>query len=400
MISVDEALQHLASAARTKDVETLPLAEARGRILGETVAAMHSQPEQAVSAMDGYAVRFADLASHETLDVVGDSPAGHPFAGDCPQGGAVRVFTGSVVPPSADHVVIQEDVCREGDVIRITQPQGAPRNLRAAGIDFSEGQVMARAGETLDGFHITAIASAGHGSATVYMRPRVGIIANGDELRLPGEARGTGDVICSTPFGLIPLIESWGGAAHFVGIASDNPASIIEKIRQCDGDDVLLPIGGASVGDHDHMRDAFAAEGWETIFQKIAVKPGKPTWFSAKADRRTLGLPGNPASALVCAILFLKPLIFAMTGRDVGQALQWRGAPVDEGLAENGGRESFLRARRHVDEAGRIRLTPMPNQDSSLITPFLKADVLIRRPRHAPAIAGGSDETVPYIEII
>ena len=400
MISVDDAVASICAKARARTTETLSLSEANERVLAQTVRAQHSQPANPVSAMDGYAVRFEDINSHQTLEVVAEAPAGNPFDGRCENGQAIRVFTGSVIPEGADHVVIQEDVERNGTTLRIVEPQSQPRNIRAAGIDFSEGDVMGAPGDLLGGFRITAIASAGHGKIDVFRRPRIGIIANGDELKEPGQPLSTGDVVCSTPYGLMPLIKSWGADAHFTGIAADRPEAIAEKIGLCADDDVLLPIGGASVGDHDHMRSTFSAQGWETVFQKIAVKPGKPTWFAEKDAQLTLGLPGNPSSALVCAILFLKPLIYAMTGRSPDKAHAWGRAEISGDLRANGGRESFLRARKLLSDDGRIKLEPASNQDSSLITPFLEADVLIRRPPNAPAISAESTETVPFVEIV
>ena len=397
MISVDEAMKIITSQDFDHRGETVSLWQALGRVLAENVAATRHQPPYAASAMDGYAVRIEDLASGKGLQVIGEAPAGRPFDGRCETGTAVRVFTGSVVPEGADHVVIQEDVRREDGQIFVTAPQAGGRNIRSAGVDFKSGDVLVKAGTKLNAFHLTALASANRLDVKVVKRPTVVMIANGDELRMPGDALEPSSIICSTPFGLSPLIETWGGEAQFAGIATDSRKAISERVSAFEHADILIPIGGASVGDHDHMRDVFADSGWEKVFEKVAVKPGKPTWFSKKNGKFVLGLPGNPASSLVCAHLFLKPLLYAFTGRTDGPAHVWNSARLKSDLQGNGPREGFLRGRTEVTE-GELRLAPSSRQDSSLVTPFLDSDCLIRRLPNAAA-AKANDELITYLKL-
>ena len=389
MITVEQAISRLMDMAPTPGTETVGLELALGRTLSASVIARLSQPPERMSAMDGYALRFEELESTNSFILVGESAAGSPFSGTVDIGQCVRVFTGSVIPDGCNHVVIQEDVDRRGDQVSVTSTYSAPGNIRAAGIDFKSGEVLQETGQLIDAFTLTAIAAANIAEVTVATRPVVGVIANGDELRMPGDAELVSDIVCSTQFGLSGLIADWGADYRFLGIARDDPAHIQDIIASGSKCDVLVTLGGASVGDHDHMRRTFAEAGFEERFSKVAVKPGKPTWAGLLKQQPVLGLPGNPASALVCAHLILKPLIFKMTGRDPDAAQRITYARLSHGVRANGPRDAFQRAKRSVDNEGQCWVELMPSQDSSLITPFLRSNVLVRLPSNSPAKEAG-----------
>ncbi|WP_373006310.1 molybdopterin molybdotransferase MoeA [Hyphomonas sp.] len=384
LISVDEALALLAQHALTLPVQTIPLAAALGARLATPVTAKVSRPPAAVSAMDGYAVQLSDVgAPGARLRVIGDAPAGRPFAGTVGKGDALRIFTGSVIPEGADHVVIQEDVDRNDDTLVCHKAYDTAQFVRAIGIDFAEGDELLSAGCLVGPAGLSIAAAANHGTLSIYRRPRVGILANGDELREPGSALEPGQIVNSNPEGLGALIRQWGGEPVDLGVADDAMDSIRTRIGAAPGIDIFLPVGGASVGDHDLMRPAFADAGFTPVFEKVAVKPGKPTWFSTRGDRRVLGLPGNPASAFVCAHLFLRPLI------EGGMRRALLNARSVSALPGPGRRETYLRACVHADTDGVLSVEAAVNQDSSLIRPFLTANALIRRLADAPPVAAG-----------
>ena len=387
MISRIEALQHIAAMPPIDEVESIPLQAGIGRTLAEPVVARHTHPPENMSAMDGYATRIEDCTLGNSLAVIGEAAAGHPFGGTIGAGACVRVFTGSVIPDGADHVIIQEDVERTGDKITIRHPQGPSRHIRAAGVDFQSGDVLIPEGQRLSARQLSICAAANLADLQAYRPPRVALLANGDELRPPGSELGPGQIIASNEYSLTALIEAWGGSVINLGIAPDDPAEIRSRIESADQADVFVPVGGASVGDHDHMKTVFADLGFEPVFSKVAVRPGKPTWMSRGANQLVLGLPGNPASALVCAHLFLKPLLARLLG---GAELETRiPAALQAPLRANGARESFLRGRIDFSESGARVVTPAGNQDSSLLSPFVTANVLIHRAVNAPACALG-----------
>ena len=379
MITRDEAQILMLHDVACVERETVPISQAEGRVSARPVTARISQPPAPMSAMDGYALRHSEAHEGEVLDVVGDAPAGAPFLGDVGPGEAVRVFTGSVVPAGADHVVIQEDVALYDGEIHITAPQPSPCNIRRAGIDFTQGDVLIEAGRRLGPAELAVAAAANYAELEVRRRPRVALLANGDELRPPGSDLAVGDIVCSTPFGLAPLIRAWGGEPIDLGVAEDSVASIHEHLERAGDVDIIIPLGGASVGDHDHMRAAFLEKGLELLIEKVAVKPGKPTWYGRFEETRVLGLPGNPASGLVCAYLFLKPLLYVLTGRSVQAAAPIRVARLASPIEANGRRETFLRAHLDYAEDGSLWVEPAGNQDSSLLVPFLSANALIQR---------------------
>lgn len=387
MISRAEALQHIASVIPITDTERIAIQAGVGRTLAQPVIAQHTQPPDRMSAMDGYAVRLVDCVAGHSLNVIGEAAAGHPYVGAVASGECVRVFTGSVVPSGADHVIIQEDVEREGSTIIVSETPSSARHIRAAGIDFNAGDVLIPNGFRLAARQLSICAAANLAEIEVRRAPRIALLANGDELRPPGSTLEPGQIIASNEYSLTALIEAWGGCVENIGIAPDDPAEIRARIEAAGAVDVFVPVGGASVGDHDHMKTVFADLGFETIFSKVAVRPGKPTWMSRSGDRLVLGLPGNPASALVCAHLFLKPLIASLLGAEELQTTI--PAALQAPLNANGRRESFLRGRLSYSETGERMVMPASDQDSSLLSPFVTSNVLIHRPVDAPALRTG-----------
>jgi len=384
LISVDEALAAIIANPLPRVTVSAPLAECLGARLAETLLARTTLPPAAASAMDGYAVRLADVRTPGArLRVIGEAPAGRPFAGTVQSGEAVRIFTGAELPPGADTIVIQEDVDRDDAVIVCRTAYETNCHVRPAGLDFRAGDALIAQGSLLGAPELAIAAAANHGALPIWRRARVAILANGDELHAPGQDLPHGAIVSSNPYALGALISQWGAQPQDLGIAADSPDAIMARLRAARAADVIVPIGGASVGDHDYMRAAFAASGFETIFEKIAVRPGKPTWFARRGDQLALGLPGNPASALVCAHLFLRTLL-------TGQAPAYVPARLAEPLPANGPREAFLRARAHLGEVGALIASAAPNQDSALLTPFLWANCLIRRPAGAAPLAPGA----------
>jgi molybdopterin molybdotransferase len=388
MASVEQALQLIAEHARIRAMpsETVPLSQAVGRRLAEPVFAQVSQPPADVSAMDGYAVKFTDMKMGASLKVIGESRAGQPFPGGVKPGEALRIFTGAHVPQGADHILIQEDAKREGDQVTVTFAQPAAGNIRRKGLDFKEGDELIPAGHVIAEGAISLAAAANAARVLVRKAPRIGVLANGDELVEPGSQLGPGQIVNSIQPALMALIRRWGAEPVDLGLAHDDEADVRRRIdTPCD---VVVPIGGASVGDYDVVRTAFAADGFTPIFEKVAVKPGKPTWFSEHSKRLALGLPGNPAAAMVTAQLFLRPLIDALTSADPSPRPPQR-ARTASPLPAAGNREEYLRAVLSIGVDGAARVAAAENQDSSLLSPFLTANALIRRPPGAPPAAAG-----------
>lgn len=394
LISVDDALALLASHAPGQAVEDLPIADCQGlRLAGDLIARV-SRPPADASAMDGYAVRLEDVReAGAALTVIGEAPAGAPYAGSIGKGEAVRIFTGGEVPGGADHIVIQEDTSRDGDTVICTESYKSAEYVRPAGLDFSEGNVLLTRDTELGAVELALAAAGNISHLPVFRRLRVGILANGNELKPPGSKLGPGEIVNSNPVGLAALIRDWGGDPVDLGTAEDTLASISAHIENADDIDISLPVGGASVGDHDLMRPAFAEAGFTPIFEKVAVRPGKPTWFSMRGNARVLGLPGNPASAFVCAHLFLKPLV-------TGRPHDFKRARLVSDLSSNGPREHFMRAAVRLDENGQLVAEPASNQDSSLISPFLSSGGLLRRKPNSPALGAGEHVDVLMIKSV
>ncbi len=392
MISVEEALAIILDGVDALDPETIAIGDCANRTAASDIVAEITQPPFAASAMDGYAVRAVDANKGGRLMVIGEAPAGAPFAGKVGAGEAVRIFTGGVVPDGADHIVIQEDVARDGDVLVISEPQDPPRHIRPAGVDFRKGDRLTAAGVRLNEIHGALFAAANIARIDVFRRPTVAIISNGDELVEPGSDLAPGEIINSNHYALAALVNKWGGEAVYLGCAEDKEDAIAAKFREGRDGDIIVPIGGASVGDYDFVKSAFRSLGGETQFEKVAVRPGKPTWYGKLGRARVVGLPGNPASAIVTATLFLQPLIAALAGGDPSGV--YAEAPLASGLPANGPRESYLRATL-VRGADGEKLSPADNQDSSLLRPFAEANALIQRLPHVDAASQG--DVVRYL---
>nr|WP_246408888.1 molybdopterin molybdotransferase MoeA [Parvularcula dongshanensis] len=387
---VQEALARIASAARPLGEETAALAEAQGRVLALPARAGLTHPPAAVSAMDGYAVRRPDPCPPGTrFTVIGGAPAGAPFAGSVGPGEAVRIFTGSVLPDGADHVVMQEETERAGGEVRLTAGQPEARNVRPAGGDFAAGDVLLPRGRALSAVDLALLAAANLPSVTVFRRPKIAYFSNGDELVPPGSDLAPGQVVTSTPFALSGLLRDWGAAPLNLGTAGDTPASVEAMFdrAEAEGADVVVPIGGASVGDYDFAKAAGRTR-FDLAFEKVAVRPGKPVWFGKSGKGYVLGLPGNPASALACAVLFLKPLLYALTGRDALAANPIVEATLTAPVGQGSGREHYMRAVVRAQD-GILAVTPQSAQDTSLLSPFAASNALLRRMAGAPAAETG-----------
>jgi molybdopterin molybdotransferase len=398
MITVDEAVQRIAGAFRPLDSEVVAIAEAAGRVLAADAAASFDQPPAPMSAMDGYAVRAGDAKASAELRVVGTSPAGHPFAGRLHAGEAVRIFTGGVVPDGADAVVIQEDTVslppaggedREGVAsarIRIAEQPRPGENVRPQGLDFCTGDVLARRGRRLTARDVALLASADFANVSATRKPRVAIVATGDELSRPGEKRGPGGIVASSTYALQAMVRNWGGEAIDVGILPDRAEAFARLPEATRGADFIVTQGGASVGEHDLVQSALKPHGFELDFWKIAMRPGKPLIFGRLKETPLMGLPGNPVSAMVCAVLFLRPAIAAMLGSD--RQLAIAKARLASPLRANGKRQDFIRARI-VWNGGELIAEPFTLQDSSMQRIFAEADGLIVRAIEAPAAKTG-----------
>jgi molybdopterin molybdotransferase len=389
LLSLDEARALLLAGVAPVAAETLPIADCGGRTLAADLAAARDQPPDPVSAMDGYAVANDDAVAGARLRVIGDAPAGAPFGGSVTPGTAVRIATGGVVPPGAGRIVIQEIAVRDGDDILIAEAPGAASHVRPAGCDFAAGQMLAGTGEVLTPARLGLAVAANRGTLQVRRRPRVAIFASGDELREPGAALAPGIIVNSAAYALAELVAAWGGAPIRHEILSDDHDRCSAQVRGAGLDaDIILPLGGASVGERDVLRPVLQGFGARMIFERIAVQPGKPCWHARFPDGRlVLGLPGNPASAFVCAHVLLKPLLLALLGRDAPDRTV--AAALTRAMPEGADREVYWRARLRADSAGRLEVTPDERQDSSLQTPLASANALIRRLPNAPAAAAG-----------
>jgi len=390
-VSVEDARARMLALARATSVEAVSLDEALGRTLAETITAIRDQPPFQASAMDGWAVKAADAIEGAALIQIGESAAGKTFEGTLQPGTTVRIFTGAPVPKGADAVVIQENTRREGEAVVIEQAATTGGNIRGAGGDFKQGAVLLEPGVRLDPWRLSLAAAAGRASLAVAVRPRVAILSTGDEIVPPGGDPGPFQIFNSGGPALAAMVRRWGGEAVVLHPASDNADQIASAVAAQDCD-VVVTIGGASVGDHDLVKPALAKLGLTLAFESLKMRPGKPTSFGTLTDgRRVLGLPGNPASAMACAELFLRPLLAAMQGRD--PALPMVTARLTSALSANGPREHWMRASL-ANDGGVLTVTPFGDQDSSLVTVFAKADALLRRPAGADEAAAGDSVEV------
>jgi molybdopterin molybdotransferase len=388
LLAVAEALARVTAGLVPLEAERVPLDQAHGRRLAEDLAAGLTQPPFDASAMDGFAVRAKDVASlPATLRLIGESAAGHGYAGSVGAGEAVRIFTGAPVPEGADTIVIQEDVDRVGAAVIVKQASPS-RHIRLRGQDFTQGEVLLREGMKLGPRELMLAAAMNHAEVAVRRRPKVAILATGDEVVPPGGDPGPDRIISSVPFGLAALIETKGGEPMSLGIAQDTPESLITLARAGSAADILVTIGGASVGERDLVAAALRAGGLELDFWKIAMRPGKPLLYGRLGSQRVLGLPGNPISALVCAFVFLVPMLRGLLGVTHGAQGPREGVLAHD-LEGNGPREHYIRAVSQWGADGRRWVTPLPSQDSSLMAEFARADCLIVRAPDAAPVARG-----------
>ena len=391
-LSVADALARVLADAAPLPSEQAPLAEADGRVLTQDLAALRTQPPADLSAMDGYAVRAADVAQAPArLRVIGEVPAGRPFDRPVGAGEAVRIFTGGVVPQGADTIIIQEVTSRDGDVVVISQGVAKGRHVRAQGIDFAAGEPLLKRGHHLTPRDLALAAAMNHAVMPVHRRPRLGVFATGDELAPPGTPLGPGQIAHSNNFAVAAIAAREGAEAIDLGIVPDQIAATIDAVRRARalGLDVLVTTGGASVGDYDLVQKALATEGLALSFWKIAMRPGRPMMHGRLGPIHVLGLPGNPVSAYVCSLLFVVPLLRRLAGRsDVAPSPE--PALLGRSLPANDDREEYMRANLSADPNGNLVATPLPSQDSSLLAPLARAGCLLIRPPHAPAAGAGS----------
>ena len=390
MISVEEARAALLALVAPLEVEEIPLRAAAGRVLARDVAAARTQPPFAASSMDGYALRRVEVEPDAMFKVVGEAAAGHRFEGTVGPGQAVRIFTGAPVPEGADFVVIQEDVTRRGDLITLGHDIDGKDNIRPAGGDFTKGTPM-RAPRRLRPADIALLAAMNIARVPVTRRPVVAVLATGDELVQPGEAPGPDQIVASNSYGLAAMLEGLGAEVRLLPIARDTEASLQQAFRLAQGADLLITIGGASVGDHDLVGAVAEDAGLERSFYKVAMRPGKPLMAGRMGTMAMIGLPGNPVSAMVCGHVFVAPVIARMLGLgDDAQPLAT--APLGVDLPANGPRAHYMRARL---DTGAI--VPDARQDSSLLTVLASAEALLVRPVGDPARKAG--EVVSYLPL-
>jgi molybdopterin molybdotransferase len=393
LLSVEEALRRvLMGVTAPVESEELPLGECAGRTLAQDLSALRTQPPFSASAMDGYAVRAADAErAPVTLKLVGASVAGRRFDGAVGPGETVRIFTGAPLPEGADAIVIQEDVDAEGERVTLREPARRGRHIRPAGLDFTQGATLLPAGVRLDASRLALAAAMGHGRLPVRRRPRVAILATGDELVRPGEPAGPDQIVASNPFAMAALVADAGGEPIDLGTARDTFADLERSFAAAreSGADLLVTLGGASVGEHDLVQSALAREGMELGFWRVALRPGKPLMHGRLGPMLLLGLPGNPVSSIVCGMLFMVPAIRAMLGDPRAGADRSEAAILGADLPANDARQDYLRATLRSGGDGPSIATAHAVQDSSMLSVLAASDALIVRPPHAPAARAG-----------
>jgi molybdopterin molybdotransferase len=395
MISVEEARTRILSALAATPAETVPLPAGWGRVLARPVLARLTQPPADVSAMDGYAVRAADATEGARLAVIGAAPAGRPFAGEVGPGQAVRIFTGGIVPPGADAILLQEDAEAIASAVLVKETVRPGRWIRRRGLDFAEGEALLPAGRRLTARDIGLAAAANTPWLTVHRAPRIGILATGDEIALPGDPIPPGGIVSSNAHALAALVRVGGGEPLVLPIAPDDTQAIAEAARAARACDLLVTSGGASVGDHDLVQSALGPEGFTLDFWKIAMRPGKPLIWGRLGPTPVLGLPGNPVSALVCSVLFLLPALDRLSGLP-GAAPRTIRALAGADLPENDRRFDHLRATLQPGPEGVPLATPFPVQDSSMMKTLARAEALILRAPGTPALPVGAPvEVIP-----
>ncbi|MCX8953163.1 molybdopterin molybdotransferase MoeA [Ruegeria sp. NA] len=390
MITVEEARALLFDLVNPLPSEQVPLAQSAGRVLSHEVVATRDQPPFAASSMDGYAVKADEVELHAMFKVVGESAAGRRFDGSVGPGQAVRIFTGAPVPEGSDFVVIQEDTDRRGDLITITDDPGPKTNIRPAGVDFMAGAPIT-APRMIRAEDVALMAAMNIAQVPVSRKPVIALISTGDELVMPGEEPGPDQIIASNTFGLRALLEGLGAVVRVLPIARDTVSSLETAFDLARGADLVVTIGGASVGDYDLVSDVSQGLGMDRSFYKIRMRPGKPLMAGRMGGTAMVGLPGNPVSAMVCGYLFLAPMVRRMLGLELVLP-PFRSAHLTEPLTENGPREHYMRA-----VLGETGIRACADQDSSLLSVLAQANALLVRPPNDPARKTG--ETVQYLPI-
>ncbi len=399
MLTVTEARERILAPLRPTAAEVVPLADAWGRVLATPVVARLTQPPADVSAMDGYALRAADGTLGARLRVIGAAPAGHPFDGVVGPGETVRLFTGSVVPDGADTILLQEDATRDGDTVEVREACRPDRHVRRRGQDFAAGDTLLPAGRKLGARDIGLAAAGNHPWLAVHRRPRIAILATGDEIALPGEPIAPGGIVSSNSHALAALVRARGGDPVLMPVASDDRDAIARAIDGAVGMEMLVSTGGASVGDHDLVQAALAERGFTLDFWKIAMRPGKPMIAGRLGDTSVLGLPGNPVSALVCATLFLLPALDLLRGLTPAPP-RTEPAVLSVGVPANDGRADHLRANLAFGADALPVVTPFPRQDSGMLSLLARADCLVLRAPFAPALEAGAAVEVIRLDLL
>jgi molybdopterin molybdotransferase len=392
MISVEEARERILASLHPTPGEVVALPDAWGRVTVTPVIARLTQPPADVSAMDGYALRAADGTLGAVLKVIGSAPAGHPFDSSVAAGQALRIFTGSVVPAGADAILLQEDATATGTEVRVNEAVTAGRHIRRAGQDFGAGDAVIPAGRRITARDAGLAAAANHPWLTVHRMPRVAILATGDEIAMPGEPIPSGGIVSSNSHALAALVRATGGEPIVLPVARDTREAVAAVADAVHGVDMLVTTGGASVGDHDLVIESLQSRGMTLDFWQIAMRPGKPLLYGQLGAVPVLGLPGNPVSAMVCAILFLLPALSRLTGLPAGPPPTIQ-AFAGAALRANDHRADHLRATVTADAQGRVVVTPFPVQDSAMLRRLAHADALILRAPNAPAVAEGAEVT-------
>lgn len=397
LLSVRDAHARVVAAFDKLPAETVSVADAAGRVLAQSPEARLTQPPADLSAMDGYAMRAEDVpAAPTTLRLVGEAPAGGSYDHALKPGETVRIFTGGPLPMGADAIVIQEDTKADGETITILEAPRIGRHIRKAGLDFKRGERPFTVGRTLTTRDVALAAAMNLPWLSVHRKPRVAILSTGDELVLPGEPVGPNQIVSSSGIAVAALVRAWGGEPTLFDIARDDAALIQDRIAAGAQHDVLITLGGASVGDHDLVQAALKAQGFAMDFWRIAMRPGKPLMFAARDRARVLGLPGNPVSTMVCALLFLKPAMERMLGQP-GDLLGTKPARLAVDVKENDTREDYVRSRLTRTASGELLVEPHPVQDSSMLSVLAWSSGLLVRPAHDPARKAG--ETVQVVDL-
>jgi len=395
VISVEEALARLLAPLQKLPHEQISIVDGLGRVLAEDMAARRTQPPFAVSAMDGYAVRAEDLVTVPVaLHIVAEVPAGAGFGGRVGPREAARIFTGAPLPAGTDTIVIQEDTERQGNEVRVLESASRGRYVRREGLDFGEGEVLLRAGQRLTARDIGLLAAMNRPWLLVHRRPRIGILSTGDEIVMPGDPIGPHQIVSSNSLALTAFVAACGGVSVSVGNVQDDPEALRRIAAATQGVDLLVTTGGASVGEHDLVRDALAADGLELDFWQIAMRPGKPLIVGRYRGTPMVGLPGNPVSTLVCALLFLGPALTRLSGVTPSEEPPPT-ARLGAAVPKNDRRQDYLRSRLARAADGALEVFPFEVQDSSMMRLLAAADCLVVRPPEAPALAAGA--TVPIV---